>query len=78
MGVAGLDRVLGLRPPRSLDVEAIAAIAGDARTSQYIPAGALTLEASRELVQAWMDDWARDAVGGARMPPLLPASRTRP
>ncbi len=55
--------MLCLRQPRSVDVDAIAAIAGDPRTSEHIPAGALTVVASRGLVRDWIEDWASDAVG---------------
>ncbi len=63
VGASDLDRVLCLRRPRSVDVEVIAAIAGDPGTSEHIPAGALTIVASRGLVRGWIEDWASDAVG---------------
>ena len=56
--------LITLREPLRSDLEAVAAIVGDPRTSRYIPAGTLAdLDACDRLLRRWIHDWEERRIG---------------
>jgi ribosomal-protein-alanine N-acetyltransferase len=55
---------LCLRKPRHSDLEAVTAIAGDPRTSRYVPTGPLVDPAAcQRLLERWVRDWSTTGIG---------------
>jgi RimJ/RimL family protein N-acetyltransferase len=59
-----MDGYLRLREPLRSDLVAVAEIAGDPRTSRYVPGGAVTdRDACDHLLRRWINDWATERIG---------------